>query len=256
MAESDRPAIAEVDPGTDPASGLIASFAWVLFKAGGTKATLQAVVDLAVQSIEGCDYAGIFISHAGKVAGSVRTDPIVTEIDNLQLQTGQGPCLDAIAQQTVCYAEDLTEDQRWPQFSSAVSRVGLRGVLALYLGTDGTIGALNLYAHYPSAFGAVDRARAVILAGLAGLAISRAESTEKQERRADNLLEALATRELVGQAQGILMERERITAPQAFDVLRRASHHLDRKLREVAQDLVETGERPRTDAELSPEARV
>ena len=73
-----------------------------------------------------------------------------------------------------------------------------------------------------------------------------AEAHEEEERRAENLRQALITRQLIGQAQGILMERERITAEQAFDILRRASQHLNTKLREVAQELVETGERPPT----------
>jgi hypothetical protein len=94
------------------------------------------------------------------------------------------------------------------------------------------------------AFGALDRARGVVLAGLAGLALGLAEAREEEVRRADNLRQALVTRELIGQAQGILMERERITAEQAFEILRAASQNLNTKLREVAQDLVETGERP------------
>jgi len=69
---------------------------------------------------------------------------------------------------------------------------------------------------------------------------------EDEERRAENLAAALVTRELIGQAQGILIERERITPDQAFVVLRQASQHLNIKLREVAQNLVETGERPDT----------
>jgi AmiR/NasT family two-component response regulator len=108
-------------------------------------------------------------------------------------------------------------------------------------------GALNLYARLPGAFGVVDRAKAVILASLADLALSVAHSHEDETRRSDNLNLALATREVIGQAQGILMERERITPDQAFDILRRASQHLNRKLRDVAQDLVDTGERPETD---------
>ena len=86
----------------------------------------------------------------------------------------------------------------------------------------------------------------LVLAGLAGLALSVAEAHDEEVRRAENLRQALITRQLIGQAQGILMERERITAEQAFDVLRRASQHLNTKLREVAQDLVDTGERPPT----------
>jgi len=92
----------------------------------------------------------------------------------------------------------------------------------------------------------VDRAKGVILASLASVAITAARSLEDEERRIDNLHTALSSREIIGQAQGILMERERITADQAFDILRRASQFLNVKLREVAQNLVDTGERPET----------
>ena len=86
----------------------------------------------------------------------------------------------------------------------------------------------------------------MILASLASLALSAAQTHEDEERRATNLHGALATREVIGQAQGILIERERITADQAFDILRRASQHLNLKLGEVAQNLVDTGMRPDT----------
>jgi AmiR/NasT family two-component response regulator len=78
------------------------------------------------------------------------------------------------------------------------------------------------------------------------VAITAARSLEDEERHIDNLHTALSSREIIGQAQGILMERERITADQAFDILRRASQFLNVKLREVAQNLVDTGERPET----------
>jgi len=121
---------------------------------------------------------------------------------------------------------------------------GVRCILALRLYADGTLGALNLYARYPGAFGATDRAKGVIFATLAGLALGGAEAHEADDRRADNLHQALATREIIGQAQGILMERDRITADQAFDILLRASQRLNVKLREVAEGLVDTGDSP------------
>jgi AmiR/NasT family two-component response regulator len=84
----------------------------------------------------------------------------------------------------------------------------------------------------------------VLLAGLAAVAFTAATTHEDDARRLDNLHAALASREIIGQAQGILMERERCSAEQAFDILRRASQHLNIRLREVAQNLVDTGEHP------------
>ena len=245
MHQRDDPTFAE----EDPAEALIATFtrtAQALFSAGGVEATLQAVVDLAVATLEGCDYAGIFVSRSRGVATAVRTDELVGNADALQIEAGEGPCLDAIAQGAPCYAEDLADDPRWPRFGPAAAAAGIRCLLALHLSDDGTFGALGLYARYPSAFGAVDRAKGLILAGLAGLALVLARTHDRNAVREENLHQALATRALIGQAQGILMERERVTAEQAFSILRQASQHLNIKLREVAQSLVDTGERPRT----------
>jgi GAF domain-containing protein len=217
-----------------------------LFLAGGIEDILRRAVDLCVVTIEACEFAGAFLIDGDSVSAQVGTDPVVDEVDALQLSTGEGPCLDAVAQKLTFYADELGTDARWPEFGPKAEAKGMRSLLALPMATDGTLGALNLYARYPQAFGVIDRARGLLLASMAGFACSTARSHEDEERRAENLHAALITRELIGQAQGILIERERITADQAFHVLRQASQHLNVKLREVAQDLVDTGERPNT----------
>jgi GAF domain-containing protein len=234
---------------TDPYSELTSSFsetARILFSAGGVTNTLGQVVSLAVETIEGCDFAGLFVMKGTVVTAPVRTDPMVGEIDALQTKSGEGPCLDAIRLAAMVYADDLETDSRWPTFGPDAAQQGVRSALALPLIDNGAIGAINLYARFPAAFGVVDRAKGVILASLASVALSAAYTLEDEERRIDNLHSALSSREIIGQAQGILMERERIAADQAFDVLRRASQYLNIKLREVAQALVDTGEKPDT----------
>jgi ANTAR domain/GAF domain len=218
----------------------------ILFAAGSVTATLEQVVEVAVETIEGCDLAGLFINDGKSITSPSTDGSTLQEIDALQYETGEGPCLDAIEHRLIFYADDLQTDLRWPQFAPRATSAGLRSVLALPFGTAEAGGALNLYARYPAAFGVVDRGKGVILASMAGLALSAAHNAEDQERLAANLHTALTSRELIGQAEGILMEREKITAHQAFDVLRRASQHLNLKLRDVAQTLVDTGERPET----------
>lgn len=220
--------------------------AQVLFSAGAVADTLQRVVELAVETIDGCDFAGIFLLEGGAVTTPTHTDPIVIEVDALQHRYEQGPCLDALAEDSTLYVDDLADDTRWPLYGPGATVAGVRSVLALSLSARGTKGALNLYARYPKAFGVIDRAKGLILAGLAGQALSTAQAHDMETQRLDNLQGALLTRELIGQAQGILMERERVTAIQAFDILRRASQHLNIKLREVAQNLVDTGVSPPT----------
>ncbi len=218
----------------------------ILFSAGTVAETLHRVVTLAVATIDGCDFAGLATANGTLGASAIHTDAVIDDVDALQHQTGEGPCLDAVNQQRIIYAVDLDADSRWPQFGPLATAAGVRSVLALPLGEDGGRGALNLYARYPAAFGVVDRGKAVVLASLAGVALSSAHSHEEEEHRFNTLHAALRSREVIGQAEGILMERERITADQAFDILRRASQHLNIKLREVAQTLVETGEGPAT----------
>lgn len=219
--------------------------ALALFAAGSVEGTLQRIVDLAERAIDGCEAAGILVVDGDSVTTAAASSALVVVVDQLQIDSGQGPCLDAATQWSTVYADDLIDDPRWPKFGLAAVAAGVRSALAYSLFTDRP-SALNMYARLPAAFGATDRAQGQLFATLARLAIESAEERASDKSKAGNLTEALRTRELIGQAQGILMERERITADQAFDVLRRASQHMNIKLREVAETLVDTGESPNT----------
>jgi GAF domain-containing protein len=186
----------------------------------------------------------------------VWTEPKVLDVDTMQYTTGQGPCLDAIAQGESVYADDLLTDSRWPTFGPMAAEAGLRSLLSFCLFGKKTLGALNLYAPIPRAFGATDRAKGLIFATHAGVALAAAGEIEDatqalavETARLENLHGALASRQVIGRAEGILMQRELITADQAFDLLRRASQHLNTKLREVAQFVVDTGDVPHAPAE-------
>ena len=223
--------------------GNFAAIALELFAPGTVSETLHHIVNLAAQSIEGCDAAGIFVFDAGVAVTAAASDPLVFQLDGLQIDSGEGPCLDASATGTTFYATDLVDEQRWPTFAPLAVGAGARSVLAYPLSRL-RISALNLYGRHPFAFGATDRAQGYLFATLARLALDSASEREADGRKEANLLEALRTREVIGQAQGILMERERITAEQSFDVLRRASQKMNIKLRTVAETVVQTGQNP------------
>ncbi|MGA2530770.1 MAG: GAF and ANTAR domain-containing protein [Acidimicrobiales bacterium] len=232
-------------------AGAFTEIARSLFLADSLQHTLKTAVDLCVVTIEACELAGALLFEGGAISARVGSDPVVDEIDAIQVRTGEGPCLDAIVRRLPFYADELGADARWPNFAPAAAARGIRSLLALPMAADGTWGAINLYARYPQAFGVIDRARGLLLASMAGFACATARSHEDEKRLAENLHTALVTRELIGQAQGILIERERITGDQAFHILRQASQHLNIKLREVAQDLVDTGQRPDTGSPTS-----
>ncbi len=214
------------------------------FLADSLEQTLEIAVDLFVVTIEACEFAGALLFEGDAIDARVCSDPVVEAIDDLLTRTREGPCLDAVAQGLPFYADELGTDPRWPHFGPAAAALGVRSLLALPMAANSTSGAINIYARYPQAFGVIDRARGLLLASMAGFACATARSHEDEKRLADNLHAALVTRELIGQAQGILIEHERITGDQAFHILRQASQHLNVKLREVAQDLVDTGQRP------------
>lgn len=225
------------------AESTFSQVAEALFAAGSVEATLQRIVGLAEDAVKSCDGAGIIVVNDGQASTRAASGPMVEHLDRIQVEVGEGPCLDAALSGSAFYAVDLMEDDRWPAFAPQAVEAGVRSVLALALATR-HLSALNLYARMPDAFGPTDRAQGVLFATLARLALDSAEDRAAEEDKLGNLHEALRSRELIGQAQGILMERERLSADEAFDMLRRASQHLNIKLREVAVRLVDTGESP------------
>jgi hypothetical protein len=241
---------------TDPRAyeELEAAFAGLavdLFAVGSVEVTLQRVVDLALQTVDGCDLAAVLLQDGAGPTIAASSGADATALEWSQVEAGEGPGFEASAEGAGSHASDLVDDDRWPAFSAVAGRLGVRSVVVFPLSSS-RAGRLSLYGRLPAAFGAIDRARGHLLATLAGLALDSASDRAADLLRVDNLREALRTRELIGQAQGILMERERIGADEAFDVLRRASQHVNVKLREVAQTLVDTGVSPDVGREPKP----
>lgn len=195
--------------------------------------TLQKICDLAVETIDGCDHAGISFLKGRKVDTPAASDDVPGKVDAIQYEVGEGPCLDAIRDHEVFETGDLGREDRWPHFAIRAQReTGITSMLCFRLFVAGdTLGALNLYSKAAHAFGDESRTVGLVFAAHAAVALSSAIHDEQME-------EALQSRDLIGQAKGILMAREGITADQAFDMLRRASQRLNVKLRDVAGSIV------------------
>jgi GAF domain-containing protein len=201
--------------------------------------TLQKICDLAVETIDGCDHAGISFLKGRKVDTPAASDDVPGKVDSIQYEVGEGPCLDAIRDHEVFETGDLGREDRWPQFSTRAQReTGITSMLCFRLFVEGdTLGALNLYSKAANAFSQESRTVGLIFAAHAAVALSSAIHDEQME-------EALQSRDLIGQAKGILMAREGITADQAFDMLRRASQRLNVKLRDVAGSIIDRSAAP------------
>jgi len=197
--------------------------------------TLQKIVDLAVETIDGCDYAGITFLKGKKVDTPAASHDIPRIVDAIQYETGEGPCLSAIKDHEVFQSGDLGTESRWPDFAARAKReTGVTSMLSFRLFVAGdTMGALNLYSKAGDAFKERSRTVGLVFAAHAAVALSTALHDEQMD-------EALKSRDLIGQAKGILMAREGVTADQAFDMLRRASQRLNVKLRDIAGRMVES----------------
>ena len=239
------------DPTYSDLATSFADIARTLFVERTVEGTLQQIVEFAQVTVEGCDAASISLVTPKGISTPVSSDPIALEIDSFQYEYGEGPCLDAISIEPMLYANDLTIDVRWPKFGPVAVSLGMRSLLSCRLSAEETLGSLNLYARSPQAYGSVGRTKALIFATHAAIALAAAGvlasanvALDTELRRSENLEIALSSREVIGQAEGILIERERITPEEAFTVLRRASQNLNLRLRDLAQHVVDTGEVP------------
>jgi transcriptional regulator with GAF, ATPase, and Fis domain len=187
--------------------------------------TYRVLVAAARQVVEGCDRAAIGVLSGERFTTAATTDDVMRHIDRLQDQVGEGPCIEASAEQVWRLDNDITKDSAWPRLAE----------LAVPLVLDGRRGgALNLFADRTDAFTDASTEVAVILASFASVAVSGAAQSE----RADQLQAGLETNREIGVAVGLLMATHRISSDEAFAILSSASQRLNRKLRDIAAGIV------------------
>lgn len=204
---------------------------------GDLASTLDRAATVAVDVIDGCDHAGISVVHRdGGITTESATDDVVRRGDELQYEVQDGPCVQAIAEEETVTSADLAHEVRWPGWSPvAARRLGIRSMLCLQLYvSDHSIGALNLYSDFVSAFDRHDQVVATELAGHVAVAMVAA-------REHENLQSALIDRALIGQAQGRIMEKFGVDGSQALDVLHRMSRDREVKLAVVAAGVARNG---------------
>jgi GAF domain-containing protein len=196
------------------------------------EATLTKIVTTAVSTLEHCEHAGITLIEGRRIRSAGVSDEVPSLVDRIQDEVDDGPCYDAIREHVTFRTGDLTRESRWPRFAQrAHDETGITSVLSVRLfAEEDTMGALNLYSSRRDAFGDDDEAIASVFAAHAAVAMAN-------EREVGQLLRAIESRDIIGQAKGILMARSHVTEEEAFDMLRRASQRMNAKLRDVAADI-------------------
>ena len=170
-----------------------------------------------------------------KVTSEAPTGDLPVHVDAIQEETQQGPCMDAVYEQQTVRVGRMATEERWPRFAQRASAAGAASMLSLQLYVEGdNLGALNLYARTPEAFSDESEHVGLLFAAHAAIAYVGA-------RKEAQLVQALASRDLIGQAKGILMERYKISGERAFLLLTRVSQTTNRRLHEGANELVQQG---------------
>lgn len=223
-------------PSRDDAVEAAATFARHLSTSGREPEQLKLAVAVVVELVDGCDQAGVTMVSPGGLETVAATSQLVTDCDQLQYELGEGPSVDTVKTHTTVLSGDIASDPRWPRWGPVVAqRYGVGSMLSMLLYTDhDSYGALNLYSVRPHAYNGEDIHVAHSLATHLAVAVAAA-------REIDHRGLAMVSRLLIGQAEGVLMERYRLSAEQAFDWLLHISNNSNRKLVDVARELVATG---------------
>jgi len=233
------------DPNTvDPASflGISETLETTLEKV--VESALQQIVELLCAALDSCSMAGVTLLDPSGPHTVAATNEATRRVDAFQYKVENGPCLDAYRNQEMHRVDSTEHDDRWPAFFELARSEGVRSVLAYPLVVHGDgIGALNLYGEHENAFDKEDERIGQAFATHATITLTHASGSWRNGKARQSLERALETRGVIDQAKGILMARTGTDADQAFESLRRASQRSNRKVFDLAQEIVESTKR-------------
>ena len=217
----------------------LAEIAHRLSEADSLDELLQLIVDLGEDYLEGCDGVSMmFIGKNRKITSPAFSSRIAYESDLAQYAADEGPCLDALRDQRVYMIDDLETETRWPDYRARALELGVRSMLSYRLyARGGTFGALDFYSKRPHAYGAFSKVIGQVFASHAGVALKGAMTEAGLEQ-------TIRSRDVIGQAKGILIERLRLRPSEAFALLTKISQHHNVPVREIADQIVTSGEIP------------
>ncbi|SDF22607.1 GAF domain-containing protein [Blastococcus fimeti] len=230
-------------PSTPPALGVRDAFAElgrVSFEETSMEALLQEVADLSKQVMPSVTEASVTLITGDRATTAAWTGQLALDLDESQYASGFGPCLDAAVGQELREITDAREETRWPDYTPVCVERGALSSLAVPVPVREDIhGSLNLYATEPHAFDDVARDTGREFASYVAVAVRNIHLYETTRDRAEHLDAAMRSRAVIEQAKGILMSQRRCDADTAFTLLAGASQRSNRKLRDIAQSLVD-----------------
>jgi len=224
---------------------VFAEIADQLYAADTYDEVLRRIAEAAVATVSGGDLASVTQRADGRYRTASSTSRRATAVDGEQFDAGEGPCLDALTKPLV--EVPAFPDERWPVLGGRPRHHGVESSVSYRLGPtardcdEAVLGSLNIYSGTPAGFDAAAIETGFVLAAHASVAARAVGERVSLEGLGHQLEEALRSRDVIGQAKGILMERLKTTPEEAFEILKRSSQRLNLKLREVAALVAETG---------------
>ncbi|PWD52033.1 antitermination regulator [Serinibacter arcticus] len=195
--------------------------------------TVNRIISSAIEYVDDATHAGLTVQLHGSFISLASSSPTAAQADDLQYELGEGPTVDAFGCETWYRSGDLGQDERWPRWGPRAAALGLNSAVSLHFTLAGKpVAALTLYSSARDAFDNTAKLDlAALYASHAGIALNQA-------RLLDSFEQALASRHIIGQAQGIVMERFGVDAEHAFAAIHRISVNSNTKVRIVAAQIV------------------
>ncbi|MEH1057252.1 GAF and ANTAR domain-containing protein [Micromonospora sp. CPCC 206171] len=226
-------------PPTDPADAF-AELGRIKLTEGGLDDVLQRVTELAKRALPTPVEVSVTLVRDGTAHTAAFTEDLARDMDERQYAQGRGPCLDAAASGDVMSVPDLAAEDRWPDWAERGVKAGVGSSVSIGLPIqDAVVGALNVYARTPHTFDDDTVEVLQTFAAYAAVALANAQLYDSTATLARQMQEAMASRAVIEQAKGIIMGERRCTPAEAFAILAKVSQDSNRKVRDVAQALVD-----------------
>jgi GAF domain-containing protein len=216
-----------------------------------TESALHEVAELAKAAIPGATEVSLTLVSKQRADTVVHTGDLALALDESQYERGFGPCLDAANDGVIMHIEDMPTETRWGDYTQAAAEHGVLSSVSLPMSVheDRRVSAaLNVYSTSARAFDSESMRTAISLAGYAETLLANMHEHDNSRQLVQQLAQALETRPVIDQAKGILMRDRSCTPAEAFDLLVAASQRSNRKLRDVARDVVDSVGQPRQPA--------
>lgn len=222
-----------------PTTAAFAELAKITLADTSLNEVMDRIAEVTRDVVPGADEASVTLVTGEMTSTAAATGELALNLDEAQYEQGYGPCLDAARGMTTLVIRDMSTESRWPKYAPIAVSLGAGSSISIGLPIQAAVvGGLNIYSKQPLALGEESIELAEEFASYAAVALANAQAYSSAAQLAKQMQEAMASRAVIEQAKGVIMTNQRCTPDQAFMILSKASQNSNRKLRELAAEIV------------------